>query len=57
MLGCRVQGETTVMRRKDGANYNSVDVRAELVDQNSQHVDLAQLGRSAQRQGRDHPDA
>jgi hypothetical protein len=51
MLSCQVHGCVTILRRLVGTSYDSVDIRAELFDQDSKHVDLAQLGCSAQGYG------
>jgi hypothetical protein len=57
MLGGHKQGETTIMRRIVGASYGLVDIGTKLFGQDSKYVQIAQLGRNAQRLSRNHPDA
>jgi hypothetical protein len=56
-LSGHVQGRDAIIRRNVGADYGLVCICAELVDHDSQNVEIVPLGRSAQRHGRNHPDA
>jgi hypothetical protein len=46
--GGDVQGKTTILCRLIGANCGFVDIRAEFFHQDLQHLEIVQLGCSAQ---------